>query len=111
METNIQSDAVRKYVLEHLENGSFFSGMRLPGFRRIADELNISGPIVQKSLDTLVNEGILRSEPRSGLYVEPEWQCRPIAFCAASLPQSLERISLSISTLCNHGCTSRCTRG
>ena len=41
---NIQSETVRKYVLEHLENGSFSSGMRLPGFRRIADELNISGP-------------------------------------------------------------------
>lgn len=78
METNIQSETVRKYVLEHLENGSFSSGMRLPGFRKIAGELNISGPIVQKALDTLVNEGILRAAPRSGLYVEPEWQRRPI---------------------------------
>ena len=71
---NIQSATVRKYVLEHLEDGSFSTGRRLPGFRKIADELKISCPVVQNALDKLVNEGILLAKPRSGLYVEPEWQ-------------------------------------
>ena len=75
---NIQSETVRKYVLEHLEDGSFSPGKRLPGFRKIADELNISCPVVQNALDKLVNEGILLARPRSGLYVEPEWQYREI---------------------------------
>ncbi len=75
---NIQSETVRKYVLEHLEDGSFSPEKRLPGFRKIADELKISCPVVQNALDKLVNEGILLAKPRSGLYVEPEWQYREI---------------------------------
>ena len=75
---NIQSETVRKYVLEHLEDGSFSPEKRLPGFRKFADELKISCPVVQNSLDKLVNEGILLAKPRSGLYVEPEWQYREI---------------------------------
>ena len=64
---NIQSETVRKYVLEHLEDGSFSPEKRLPGFRKIADELKISCPVVQNSLDKLVNEGNLLAKPRSGL--------------------------------------------
>lgn len=75
---NIQSETVRKYVLDRLEDGSFTSGMRLPGSRKISEELNISRPVVQSALDTLVNEGILKAAQRSGLYVEPEWSQRQI---------------------------------
>ena len=75
---NIQSATVRRYVLQHLEDGSFSPEKRLPGFRKIADDLRISGPVIQNALDTLVNEGILLAKPRSGLYVEPEWQYREI---------------------------------
>lgn len=75
---NIQSETVRKYVLDRLEDGSFTSGMRLPGSRKISEELNISRPVVQSALDTLVNEGILKAAQRSGLYVEPEWRQRQI---------------------------------
>ncbi|MBR4662865.1 MAG: GntR family transcriptional regulator, partial [Lentisphaeria bacterium] len=53
---NIQSETVRKYVLAHLEDGSFSPEKRLPGFRKIAEELNVSGPVVQNALNTLVNE-------------------------------------------------------
>ena len=78
---NIQSETVRRYVLEHLEDGSFAVGKRLPGFRKIAEELNVSGPVVQNSLNTLVNEGILKAVPRSGLYVDPDWTYRRLQGC------------------------------
>ncbi len=78
---NIQSETVRRYVLEHLEDGRFAVGKRLPGFRKIAVELNVSGPVVQNALDTLVNEGILKAAPRSGLYVDPDWTYRRIQGC------------------------------
>ena len=71
-----QSDTVRHYVLERLENGTFEPGMRLPGSRKISEELTISRPVVQNALDTLVNEGVLRSVSRSGLYVDSAWQSR-----------------------------------
>ena len=73
---NTHSDTVRHYVLDKLENGTLDAGMRLPGSRKISDELNISRPVVQSALETLVNEGILRSVSRSGLYVDNAWQCR-----------------------------------
>lgn len=78
---NIQSETVRRYVLEHLEDGSFSPEKRLPGFRKIAEELNVSGPVVQNALNTLVNEGILKAAPRSGLYVDPDWTYRRIQGC------------------------------
>ena len=67
---NTHSDTVRHYVLDKLENGTLDAGMRLPGSRKISDELNISRPVVQSALETLVTEGILRSVSRSGLYVD-----------------------------------------
>lgn len=78
---NIQSETVRKYVLDRLEDGRFTSGRRLPGSRKISEELNISRPVVQNALDTLVNEGVLKAEQRSGLYVDPSWQYRRIQGC------------------------------
>lgn len=75
---NIQSETVRSFVLNSLENGDFTPGMRLPGSRKISEMLDISRPTVQNTLDTLVNEGILKSIQRSGLYVDQEWQSRRI---------------------------------
>ena len=78
---NTQSETVRKYVLDRLEDGTFSSGMRLPGSRKISEELKISRPVVQSALDTLVNEGFLKAEQRSGLYVDPGWPHRRIQQC------------------------------
>ncbi|MBQ7207142.1 MAG: GntR family transcriptional regulator [Lentisphaeria bacterium] len=78
---NKQSETVRKYVLENLESGVFQPGARLPGSRKIADHLGISRPVVQSALDTLVNEGLLVSVSRSGLYVDGDWTSRRIRAC------------------------------
>ena len=75
---NTQSETVRHYVLGNLESGNFKIGMRLPGSRKISEMLNISRPVVQNALDTLVNEGILQSVSRSGLYVDDQWKNRRI---------------------------------
>ena len=75
---NTQFETVRKYVLDGLENGTFSAGMRLPGSRKISKELNISAPIVKNAMNVLVNEGILKAEQRSGLYVEENWKFRQV---------------------------------
>lgn len=75
---NNPSETVRKFMLDQLESGRFAPGKRLPGSRKIAEELNISRPVVKNALDTMVNEGILKAAERSGLYVENEWQDRQI---------------------------------
>ena len=64
---NIQSETVRKYVLDRLEDGSFTSGMRLPGSRKISGELNISRPVVQSSLDSM--QDVCVCKLRRGLQV------------------------------------------
>ena len=81
MRMNRQSEAVRGYVLGNLENGIFRPGARLPGSRKIADLLGVSRPVVQSALDTLVNEGLLVSVSRSGLYVDENWTSRRIRAC------------------------------
>ena len=78
---NSQSETVRQYVLERLENGEFRGGMRLPGSRKIAEATGVSRPVVQSALDTLVNEGLLRAVSRSGLYVDEAWTGRRICNC------------------------------
>ena len=75
---NVKAETVRKYVLNCLEDGTFSEGMRLPGSWKISEKLNISRTVVQKALNTLVNEGILKAAPRSGLYVEENWKYRRI---------------------------------
>lgn len=74
----VPTEVVRKYVLNCLEDGTYTEGMRLPGSRKISEKLNISRTVVQKALNTLVNEGILKAALRSGLYVEEDWRYRRI---------------------------------
>ena len=114
---NIQSETVRQYVLDLLESGVFSGGMRLPGSRKLSEQLGISRPVVQSALDTMVNEGVLRSVSRSGLYVDEEWKSRRIRGCikfytnGTYLPW-LERFrkdmksilpELHVSTVCDEG--------
>ena len=73
-----QFEVARKYVLDRLENGTFSAGMRLPGSCKLSKELNISAPIVKNAMNVLVNEGILKAEPRSGLYVKENWKYRQV---------------------------------
>ncbi len=117
MRMNKQSETVRGYVLKNLENGIFRPGARLPGSRKIADLLGVSRPVVQSALDTLVNEGLLVSVSRSGLYVDEAWTSRRIRACVKLYTQrqflpwlglfESEMASvapeLHISTLCDEG--------
>jgi ABC-type glycerol-3-phosphate transport system substrate-binding protein len=71
-----QTNKVRKYILDNLESGSFNAGSKIPGSRELSELLDVSRPIVQNSLDTLVNEGVLKSFQRKGLYVDEVWKSR-----------------------------------
>ncbi len=70
---NIQ---VRHYILSQLENGEETAGSKLPSALEIAGRLNISLLTVQNALATLVNEGVLRTVPRQGTFIDNEWQKR-----------------------------------
>lgn len=74
-----QSDRVRKYILEQLESGDLAAGSKIPGSRELSQFLHISRPTVQNALDSLVNEGILQSFQRKGLFVDADWRSRRIS--------------------------------
>ncbi len=65
----------RNYLLNMLEDGQFESG-KLPGARKIAQTLNSSFLHTQAVMDALSEGGIFSSIPRSGTYVNPNWQNR-----------------------------------
>jgi len=76
---SFQSDRVRKYILEQLESGDLLAASKITGSRELSEVLGISRPTVQNALDTLVNEGILQSFQRKGLFVNADWRSRRVS--------------------------------
>ena len=70
---NNQYEQVEEYVLNLLESG--IQG-RLPAARRIAQEISVSFPAVQSTLNTLARKGLLEIRPRQGVFVRENWQER-----------------------------------
>lgn len=74
METrNLQ---VRNHILSLLEDGREEAGSKLPSALELAGQLNISLLTVQNALATLANEGVLKTVPRQGTFVDHDWQKR-----------------------------------
>lgn len=67
---------VRNHILSLLEEGRETAGGKLPGALEIAGQLNISLLTVQNALATLANEGVLKTVPRQGTFVDLDWQKR-----------------------------------
>lgn len=59
-----------------LESGALDAGSKLPGARRLAEATGMSFPHVQTVVESLVQNGLLESIPRSGTYVQPHWPRR-----------------------------------
>ena len=69
---------VRNHLLDLLENGVFSAGDKFPGARQIAQELGVSFLLVQHVVNGLVQDGVLLSIPRKGVYVRKLWKARCI---------------------------------
>ncbi len=67
--TGVNGEEVRREVLRRILNGSWQPGERLPSCRQIADELGSNANTVNRELQRLATEGLVRSEPRRGTYV------------------------------------------
>ncbi len=71
---------IRNYILELLESGKLRQGEKLPGARKIAEDLNCSFTHVQAVVESLVQCGVLKAVPRSGTYVDEEWTRRTLPY-------------------------------
>lgn len=70
---------VRNYLLDLLENGSLEAGDKFPGARLLAQQLGVSFLLVQHVVNGLVQDGVLVSVPRRGVYVRKLWKARRIS--------------------------------
>jgi ABC-type glycerol-3-phosphate transport system substrate-binding protein len=59
----------KNYILDQIEQGVIRPGERLPSARRLCEKVSVSFAVVQNTLTSLVNEGILETRPRLGTYL------------------------------------------
>jgi len=60
---------LKQKILELISTGVFHVGYKMPSTRNLAKDLNIARNTVVSVYDELVDEGILQSRARSGIYV------------------------------------------
>ena len=79
---------IKEYLLNLLESGQLKAGDRLPGARRLTKESGVSYTHIQTVIETLVQNGIFETVPRSGTFVQQGWQSRilPATFACNILP-------------------------
>lgn len=71
------SQILRQRILK----GEFPAGAKIPGEWNLCQEFNVSRGTVRKAIDTLLHEGLLRTEQGQGTYVvEDPWRSRPFLF-------------------------------
>ena len=69
---------VRNHLLDLLESGKFQPGDKFPGARQLAKDLGVSFLLAQHVVNSLVQDGVLASVPRRGVYVREYWKDRRI---------------------------------
>ena len=63
-------DYLAQQLSQMIQNGVLTAGARLPSKKKLAGQLGISVITVQEAYARLIEEGLLRSAPRSGYFVE-----------------------------------------
>ncbi|MGZ0228752.1 MAG: GntR family transcriptional regulator [Acidimicrobiales bacterium] len=67
--TGVTGEDIRREILRKILNGSWTPGDRLPSCRQIAVDLGSNANTVNREIQRLATEGLVRSEPRKGTYV------------------------------------------
>lgn len=68
---NLQNQ-IRQKLVDAILSGVFPPGYRLPGSRKLADQLGVARNTVVSAYEQLIEEGYLLSRERSGIYVSEE---------------------------------------
>jgi hypothetical protein len=67
---------VRGHILDQLEAGTLQGGDRLPSARHLAAQLDVSFIKVLQAVESLVQDGVLETHPRIGIFVQSDWRSR-----------------------------------
>ena len=65
----LSKEDVYQIILERINNGYFTIGKKLPTCRPLAKEIRSNITTVNRAIQQLANEGIVRSEPRKGSFI------------------------------------------
>ena len=65
----LSKEDVYQIILERINNGSFTIGKKLPPCRTLAKEIRSNITTVNRAIQKLANEGIVRSEQRKGSFI------------------------------------------
>ena len=65
----LSKEDVYQIILERINNGSFTIGKKLPPCRTLAKEIRSNITTVNRAIQQLANEGIVRSEARKGSFI------------------------------------------
>jgi DNA-binding transcriptional regulator YhcF (GntR family) len=66
---SINGDEVRSQLVRRILSGEWQAGARIPSCRKIASEIGSNANTVNRELQRLGAEGLVRTEPRRGTYV------------------------------------------
>jgi DNA-binding LacI/PurR family transcriptional regulator len=81
---------IEEQIRALIQSNTLKSGEKLPSMRRLAEQLGVSVGIAKQALNTLTIEGVLRSDPKIGVFVSNE---KPMINIALVLPSvELEQI-------------------
>lgn len=78
------SEAVLESIRAGISSGRWAPGGKLPSERDLAEQLNVSRPVVREAVHVLIGQGLIEARPRRGLYVR--------AASTESLGDSFERL-------------------
>lgn len=64
-------------ITEHIHQGVFLTGTRLPGVRRLSQQFGVSVSTIVQAQRQLENAGVLEVRPRSGYYISQRLRIKP----------------------------------
>lgn len=74
------ADVVYDRIRRAIANGDYAAEERLPGENALAEEFDVSRPVIRAALKRLRDEGLVTSRQGSGSYVSAPVKARPLAF-------------------------------
>lgn len=77
-------DQIRQRLVESISGGAFPPGSRLPSTRKLAGQLGVARKTVVLAYEQLVEEGLLESRERSGVFVSEQVAHSRVALSTAS---------------------------
>ncbi len=79
---NLQSQ-IRQKLLEGIQKGTLIPGKKLPSSRKLAEQIGVSRNTVTLAYEQLIEEGVLVSRARSGIFVEENLNNQHVGFQAS----------------------------